>query len=111
MYRTGKSYLLNRVLLNRPGGFGVGPSIHPCTKGIHIWGAPISGFSPSGEAINVLVVDSEGLGGLDEDNNHDMRIFSLALLISSFFIYNSMGQIDEAAIQSLSLVVNLTKHI
>ena len=91
MYRTGKSYLLNRVLLNRPGGFGVGPSIHPCTKGIHIWGAPISGFSPSGEAINVLVVDSEGLGGLDEDNNHDMRIFSLALLISSFFIYNSMG--------------------
>ena len=59
----------------------------------------------------MLVVDSEGLGGLDEDNNHDMRIFSLALLISSFFIYNSMGQIDEAAISSLSLVVNLTKHI
>jgi len=61
--------------------------------------------------VNVLVVDSEGLGGLDEDNNHDMRIFSLALLISSYFIYNSMGQIDEAAISSLSLVVNLTKHI
>ena len=59
----------------------------------------------------MLVVDSEGLGGLDEDNNHDMRIFSLAMLISSFFIYNSMGQIDEAAISSLSLVVNLTKHI
>ena len=111
MYRTGKSYLLNRVLLNRQGGFGVGPSIHPCTKGIHIWGAPVSGTSPTGEAINVLVVDSEGLGGLDEDNNHDMRIFSLALLISSYFIYNSMGQIDEAAISSLSLVVNLTKHI
>lgn len=111
MYRTGKSYLLNRVLLNRQSGFGVGPSIHPCTKGIHIWGAPVSGFTPSGEPVNVLVVDSEGLGGLDEDNNHDMRIFSLALLISSFFIYNSMGQIDEAAISSLSLVVNLTKHI
>ena len=111
MYRTGKSYLLNRVLLNRPGGFGVGPSIHPCTKGIHIWGSPVSGFTESGEPVNVLVVDSEGLGGLDEDNNHDMRIFSLALLISSFFLYNSMGQIDEAAISSLSLVVNLTKHI
>ena len=91
MYRTGKSYLLNRVLLNRQGGFGVGPSIHPCTKGIHIYGAPISGTTASGEPVNVLVVDSEGLGGLDEDNNHDMRIFSLALLISSYFIYNSMG--------------------
>ena len=33
-YRTGKSYLLNRGLLNRKGGFGVGPSINPCTKGI-----------------------------------------------------------------------------
>ena len=35
MYRTGKSYLLNKVLLNRPkgqSGFGVGPSINPCTK-------------------------------------------------------------------------------
>ena len=34
LYRTGKSYLLNRVLLNRKAGFGVGPSVNPCTKGI-----------------------------------------------------------------------------
>ena len=91
MYRTGKSYLLNRCLLNRQRGFGVGPTINPCTKGIWIWGSPLSGTTPSGESINVLVIDSEGLGGLDEDNNHDMRIFSLALLISSYFVYNSMG--------------------
>lgn len=32
MYRTGKSYLLNRMLLDRSTGFGVGPSINPCTK-------------------------------------------------------------------------------
>ena len=32
MYRTGKSYLLNRMLLNRSDGFGVGPTINPCTK-------------------------------------------------------------------------------
>jgi hypothetical protein len=40
------------------------------------------------------VVDTEGMGGLDEDNNRDMRIFSLALLLSSYFVYNSMGSID-----------------
>ena len=34
MYRTGKSYLLNRVLLNRQSGFGVGPTVNPCTKGL-----------------------------------------------------------------------------
>lgn len=111
MYRTGKSYLLNRMLLNRQKGFGVGPSINPCTKGLWVWGTPIQGFTTEGQAINVLVVDSEGIGGLDEDNNHDIRIFSLALILSSYFIYNSVGSIDENALQNLSLVANLTKHI
>jgi hypothetical protein len=32
MYRTGKSYLLNRMLLNQSNGFDVGPTINPCTK-------------------------------------------------------------------------------
>ena len=32
-------------------------------------------------------------------------------MASSVFIYNSVGSIDENAIQNLSLVVNLTKHI
>lgn len=40
-----------------------------------------------------------------------MRIFSLALLLSSYFLYNSVGSIDENALSSLSLVVNITKHI
>jgi hypothetical protein len=59
----------------------------------------------------VLVLDTEGLGALDEDSNHDVRIFSLAILLSSFFIYNSAGSIDENALQQLSLVINLTNHI
>ena len=61
--------------------------------------------------MDVIVIDSEGIGGLDEDNNHDMRIFSLAVLISSFFIYNSMGSIDENALSSLSFVSSLSNHI
>ena len=48
LYRTGKSYLLNRVLLNRSNGFGVGPTINPCTKGLWCWGSPIRGTSNDG---------------------------------------------------------------
>ena len=48
--------------------------------------------------MDVLVIDSEGLGALDEDSNHDVRIFSLAILLSSSFIYNSVGSIDENAL-------------
>lgn len=32
-YRTGKSFFINRVLLNqKKSGFSVGPTINPCTK-------------------------------------------------------------------------------
>ena len=62
------------------------------------YGSPIPGTTPDGEPIDVLVIDSEGLGALDEDSNHDVRIFSLAILLSSYFIYNSVGSIDEQAL-------------
>lgn len=32
LYRTGKSYLLNRMLLSRSNGFGIGPTVNACTK-------------------------------------------------------------------------------
>lgn len=111
LYRTGKSYLLNRVLLNKSAGFGVGPTVNPCTKGLWCWGAPIKGTSSDGEDVSIVVIDTEGIGALDEDQTHDTKIFTLAILASSCFIYNSVGSIDETAIQNLSLVVNLTKHI
>jgi len=65
MYRTGKSYLLNRMLLDRQKGFGVGSSVNACTKGIWIWGTPLKVLNSSGVPVSVLVVDSEGIGGLD----------------------------------------------
>lgn len=111
LYRTGKSYLLNRVLLNRKSGFGVGPTVNPCTKGIWIWGSPVPGRTFDGKDCNVVILDTEGIGALDQDSDHDSRIFSLTVLIVSCFIYNSVGSIDEEALNNLSLVVNLTKHI
>lgn len=43
-YRTGKSFLLNRVIINRRNcGFGVGPTINPCTKGLWLWGDTLEG--------------------------------------------------------------------
>ncbi|EAS03779.1 amine-terminal domain guanylate-binding protein (macronuclear) [Tetrahymena thermophila SB210] len=111
MYRTGKSYLLNQMLLSRSDGFGVGPTVNPCTKGLWVWGKPLLGQNQDGETIHILIIDSEGIGALDEDSTHDSRIFALTILLSSCFIYNSVGSIDEAAIQNLSLIVNLTKNI
>ena len=111
MYRTGKSYLLNRMLLNRSGGFSVGPSINPCTKGLWMWNKPIPAHTPDGQPINVIIIDTEGIGATDEDHNHDNKIMTLAILLSSYFLFNSLGTIDENAIQNLSFIVNITKNI
>jgi len=43
-------------------------------------------------------MDTEGFGGIDEGENHDSRILLFSLLLSSYFIYNSTGTIDESAI-------------
>ena len=111
MYRTGKSYLLNRMLLNRSNGFSVGPSINPCTKGLWMWSKPIQAYTTQGKPIKVLIIDTEGIGATDEDHNHDNKIMTLAILLSSYFLFNSMGTIDESSIQSLSFIVNITKNI
>jgi hypothetical protein len=59
----------------------------------------------------IIVIDTEGLGAFDEDDNHDTKIFLLAILLSSLFLYNSVGNIDENVLNNLSLVVNLSKHL
>ena len=116
-YRTGKSFLLNRVIINnnanKNGGFEVGPTIKPCTKGIWLWSNPliISNPNNNNEPFPVYLIDTEGLGAYDEEINHDSKIFLIAILISSLFIYNSFGTIDEAALSNLSFILNLSKSL
>ena len=113
-YRTGKSFLLNRVLLNRQknSGFGVGPTFRPCTKGIWIWSEPLFiSNNQSKKPFPCFLIDTEGLGAYIEEINHDTKIFLIAILISSLFIYNSFGAIDEISLTTLSLVLNLGETI
>lgn len=56
-------------------------------------------------------MDTEGLGSLEEGENTDTKIFLMSTLLSSFMVYNSVGSIDEKAIQGLGLIVNLSKML
>jgi hypothetical protein len=40
-----------------------------------------------------------------------VQLLSLAVLLSSTFVFNQMGPIDEAALDRLSLVMQITKHV
>lgn len=81
-------------------------------QGLWMWSEIIyfeSGRSK--EPIPALLIDTEGIGSLEEEQNHDVKIFLLAMLMSSYFIYNSVGTIDDMALQNLGLIVNLTKML
>ena len=99
------------MLLNKQKGFNVGPTVNPCTKGLWVWSKPILIDKGKDKRMPLLLIDTEGFGALDADSNHDIRIFTLAILLSSYFIYNSVGGIDESAIQNLNFVINLSKFI
>jgi len=106
-WRSGKSFLANRIL-GQMKGFAIGSTVKACTKGIWMWNQPIK--LPNEDAY-ALILDAEGLNSTERSTNTDIKLFSLSLLLSSLFVYNSRGHITETSIEDLSVVINLTQHI
>mmetsp|Transcript_2311 Transcript_2311/g.4499 ORF Transcript_2311/g.4499 Transcript_2311/m.4499 type:complete len:674 (-) Transcript_2311:1577-3598(-) len=104
LYRTGKSLFLNHFV----GSFGykvdfqVGNTTTSCTRGIWMCVLEEEGF---------VVLDTEGLASVDQDETYDCKIFSLGVLISSYFVYNTVGVIDESALDRLYMVGKLAQKI
>lgn len=109
VYRSGKSLLLNKCLLQSPAhkGFGVGNTVSACTKGIWMYSEPIV----TADGKKVVVLDAEGAFSLTANRTHDTRVLVLSLLLSSYFIYNSVKSIDSSALQNLSLITQLSQFI
>ena len=111
-FRTGKSFLLNRICRSEKGeGFGVGETVQACTKGIWARTEMLVSEDAQKSDTPVLLLDTEGIDALDAECDHDVRIFSLAVLLSSVFIYNSMSHIDEAAVQTLSFMTKVASSL
>jgi len=111
LYRTGKSFFMNQLAGAKPrkkqpaSGFRVGHDTESCTRGVWVWLAPVDAWThPSYPTARLLLMDTEGLASIDQDETWDAKIFSLGILLSSIFVYNSMGVIDEGAIDRLFLV-------
>uniref|UniRef100_A0A8D2AM20 GB1/RHD3-type G domain-containing protein n=1 Tax=Sciurus vulgaris TaxID=55149 RepID=A0A8D2AM20_SCIVU len=94
LYRTGKSYLMNR-LAGQNCGFPLGSTIQSETKGIWMWCVP----HPTKPNHTLVLLDTEGLG--DVEKVRQDWIFALAVLLSSTFIYNSVGTINHQALEQL----------
>ena len=106
-YRTGKSFLLNR-LKGRQDGFPLGSTVQSKTKGIWGW---ISRHPRFPDRL-LLLLDTEVLSDPERANaDHNIWFFSLALPLSNVFVYNSKGVIDNDALEKLHVVSELTEHL
>ncbi|XP_032103696.1 guanylate-binding protein 4-like isoform X1 [Sapajus apella] len=107
IYRTGKSYLMNR-LAGKNHGFPLGSTVQSETKGIWMWCMP----HPTKPNYTLILLDTEGLGDVEKGNpKNDSWIFALAVLLSSCFVYNSMSTINHQALEQLHYVTQLTQLI
>ncbi|XP_043856550.1 guanylate-binding protein 4-like [Dromiciops gliroides] len=107
LYRTGKSYLMNR-LAGKNKGFSLGSTVQSHTKGIWMWCVP----HPSQPDHFLVLLDTEGLGDVEKDDSkNDSWIFALAILLSSTFVYNSMSTINHQALEQMQYVTELTELI
>ncbi|KAM5264938.1 guanylate-binding protein 1-like [Hipposideros larvatus] len=89
-------------------GFSLGSRVQSHTKGIWMWCVP----HPEKPNCTLILLDTEGLGDVEKgDNQNDSWIFALAILLSSTFVYNSMGTINQQAMDQLHYVTELTDRI
>jgi hypothetical protein len=133
--RSGKSFLLNCLAapdvwlgaeqpleggLRMPGQpqpmplpriFAVGPAVQPCTRGLWVWVDPLPTELPDGTKLRIVYVDTEGVGAVKASEQKDMYILVLALLVSSTFVFNTVGAIDENAVAKLAFVTRLSRHV
>lgn len=108
-YRTGKSFLLNKILdLQGEMGFKVSSSVNACTKGLWLWSQQVYNDKDN---LNIFFMDTEGLDSVDSNNTTDHKLFALSVMLSSYFIYNSVGSINELSINSLALITQLIKTV
>ncbi|DAA31367.1 TPA: guanylate binding protein 4-like [Bos taurus] len=103
LYRTTKSYLMNR-LAGQNHSECLGSTVRSETRGIWM----LCVHRPSKENHTLVLLDTEGLGNVETGNSkNDSCIFALAMLLSSSFVQ----QDEHQALEQLQYVTELTELI
>ncbi|CAN0299084.1 unnamed protein product [Lampetra fluviatilis] len=113
-YRTGKSFLMNRLAGTRAGSctpvqaFPLGSTVEAHTKGIWVWLRP----HPRDQEKCLLLLDTEGQGDIHSSGSeHDTWLFVLAMLLSSTLLFNTKGTLDKEGMEQLHFILNLADHV
>ncbi|CAD7923638.1 unnamed protein product [Amoebophrya sp. A120] len=99
-YHSGKSFLLNTMLGNMR-AFSVGPKTSPETMGIWLCRTNMTSEVDGSE---IWLMDSEGFFGPGIEEAYDAKIFTIATLLGSHLVYNTVKVIDQQAVNLLEML-------
>jgi len=103
-YRSGKSYLLNQMV-GEEDMFKTSSTVNAQTRGLYLATKLV------GDNEDIIMVDSEGFGNVQVDQNQDMNIFALVMLMCSRVLYNNPGPIKNETLDSLHLATKVCEMI
>ncbi|XP_028409815.1 guanylate-binding protein 6-like [Dendronephthya gigantea] len=101
MARSGKSYILSR-LLGSCDAFKLGHSMDPETFGIWIGTQVLKT-----DHFTVLLVDTEGIDSASAEKKNDISLLVLTILLSSYFIFNTLSVPRQSQLEELQCFVQL----
>ena len=85
--------------------FQVAEQVAPTTMGIWLLQTDIE--LPDGSV--VLFMDTEGFYGQDVSESYDARTFTVATLLSSYLVYNTIKLIDQGMVEYLEILARRTQ--
>lgn len=97
--RTGKSYVLSRIL-GSADDFALGHTMDAKTFGIWI-GTTVLECNE----FTILLMDTEGIDSANSKARDDASILVMTVLLSSYFIYNSIGVPKKNDLQKMRYVL------
>ena len=97
--RTGKSYVLSR-LLGTADDFALGHTMDAKTFGIWIGTSVLEN-----DKFTILLMDTEGIDAANAKARDDASILVMTVLLSSYFIYNSIGVPRKNDLEKMRCVV------
>ena len=119
-HHSGKSFLAN-AMLKDPRLPLAHSALDSGTPGLFLWDKPVPlnqleqrlGLEASEDSgqVEVIVLESQGLGCPGTDAETDLKLLTLSLLLSSTLVFNQKGSISDSSLDSLALLTRVKSSL
>ena len=91
--------------------FAISAGTERNTRGILFWNKPYVITQLNGEKMCVLIMDTQGLWDPYTGNEFNCSIFGLSTLLSSYVIFNQMGNMNTNELNQFSVLTKFSREV